>query len=104
MLNDTGHGGLTERFSSNNVLSVTLNLTVTRTPGMREPGPSLGRWEYRPLLLSRIPRGAPYHSGTPGKFLSGWASSGQNLPAKSSKGEDPFSSCQFLFQIAHPDM
>lgn len=47
ILNDTGHGSLAEIFSSNNVVSVTMNLTVTTTPGKRTSSPSFQVRDWR---------------------------------------------------------
>lgn len=41
ILNDTGHGGLAENFSSNKASSITLHLIVTTNAGRRKLGPSL---------------------------------------------------------------
>lgn len=39
-LNDKHHGNMAEIFSSRNVLSVSLNLTVTTAPGKKKSSPS----------------------------------------------------------------
>lgn len=104
-----------ESFSSN-VLSVTLNLAVTEAPGKRVSRPSrlITHWkkeggvlnslaeEERVQLISTWERGASgSFSPRGGLQVSNAAGSapGGTFLLKSSKGENPFSSRQFPFQI-----
>lgn len=92
-------------FSSNNVLSVTLNLAVTAAPGKRESNPSclITDWRREGGVLSSLgdkgtflpipPLGALLISNMAGPAR------GRTFLLKSSKGENTFSSSQSPFQI-----